>query len=223
MDLAVRKTPSVARRFMVELLRVTLIYSQIIGLIHFLLTPKTKRLRAFRKNEIVYYVWLLSREFPKRYYYKRIRSWLERTVYLDRRTSPFRPEPLKGDEAFLSEMLDRDKKISHSAFIAGLEAGDWRPIVRVGVALTKMDPRLWMGKKRFLVQMTFSSIQSLLFLAALGFLFWNARTAIVCLLLAIVLFAIDRRILKNLVLKRASTDNGFYEDAINNRAIQLHW
>ena len=222
MDKAVRTTPSILRRIGIEFLRINLIYVRLFGILQFLLTPKSMRFRTLRKNEIVYYVWLFSREFPRWDYYKRVKSWFEHTVYLDDRTSLFHPEPLKGDDSYMNTALELDQQISHAEFVSGMRQKRLDPIVRVGVALVQMDPGHWMGRSRYAFQMAFGIFQSVGFFSGLVIAFWSTSTGVVLTISSIILFVLDRRVLTMLVLAKAMKNPEFYSEAIRKRAIQLH-
>jgi hypothetical protein len=221
-DLAAKKTPSIIKRFLIELLRIILISTQFPHSFLFLITPKEKRLRIWRKNHIIYYIWLYSRHFPRWSYYRRVRKWFEKNVYLNEKTSYTAPEPLKQDGAYIEDMLKLDKIVTHEEFIKKIEE-DFKPIIRVGLALKMLNPKDWIGSKKFILWIVYSWLYNISFIIAIYFLLSKNILFLYFLITGIVLFRIDRLILRRRILYYAKFNKEFYTNAIEKRVIQLNW
>lgn len=222
-DTAVLKTPLILKRIIIEIFRIILISGQLPVIIIFLFVPKKRRFRVFRKNEITYYIWLLSKKFPSRTYYRRIRSWFEHTVYLNKETSYIHPEPLKEDGNYISEMLAKDIVIEHKEFCEKYKEKGFIKTVRVGIALKKLNPSEWVGKKLFFLWIIFSWSYFLLFILSFYYLFTKNINGLFSFGLGYILFKFDRYILTKRIINFARKDKHFYLNAVRERVLQFHW
>ena len=124
------------------------------------------------------------------------------------------PEPLKQDGAYIKEKLEKDESLSHGDFIHDyLEKGN-KPILRVGAALSKMNPIRWMGKVGF-------SLWVLYWLVA-GWVVSRNTNHLLAVAVFIVFFIVDRINLNRLVLRKAKLDPEFFREAVRLGVIQLH-
>jgi hypothetical protein len=221
-DTAAKITPSVLKRIPIEFLRIILISTQFPHSILFLLVPQRKRLRIWRKNYIVFYVWIYSKHFPSWKYYKDARKWFEENVYLNSETSFTHPESLKEDGIYINKMLQKDKLVSHEKYIEMIN-NDFKPIVRVGSAIKFISPKEWLGPKLVIVWILFSWIYSLLIVYSIYLLFTRNIFSAIFFLIGVLLFSADRYMLRKRITNYAKLNKDFFTIAVDKRVIQLNW
>lgn len=222
-DIAAQKTRSLIKRFLIEFLRLILISGQIPHSLFFVMTPPRKRLRIWRKNYVVFFIWIYSKNFPSMKHYSDIRKWFEKNVYYNEKTSHILPEPLKEDGIYIEEMLLKDKFIDHKEYILRIES-KFKPIVRVGAGITTLNPKVWMGNKFFIRWIIYSWIYTLFFIISIYFIISsNLLLALTFVTIGIISFKIDRYILTKKIINYAKENEDFYYNAVESRVIQLNW
>jgi hypothetical protein len=222
LDKVALNTPTFFKRIFYEVFRIIYIIGSFPFILMFFLTPKNRRLRVWRKNEIVFIIWIFSKKYPDRNYYKRVRTWFEVNVYLDKRTSLISPEPLKQDKENINKLIELNLNVTHNDFINNFLNKGKRPIVRVGSFLSKMNPIKWMGKILFILWFIYGWIYSILFIGLIYFIFSQNYYGLIAFILGILFYIIDRIVLTRFILNKAKNNEKFYHEALKVGVIQLY-
>jgi len=221
-DRLAEKTPSLFLRLLIEMLRISFIIVHASHLIAFCITSRDRKLRTWRKNYVIFYIWILSSQFPSWKYYSRVRRWFEATVYYDSRTSYSRPEPLKEEIAYLDRMHELDLDVSHKDFINNYMLKPNKMIVSIPNSFHKMEPNEWLGKNIYRLYFTGYNIFRLLFVYSIYKLLTGSGIFLLVAIGIRILYYLDKLILVKIIVKKAQNDENFYYEAIKNKVIYLH-